>query len=87
MQMINRVAIVDDLKMIIERVKEKKVHHLNIDEATSFLELGLDSLELLEMRFDVERTWGVAVSDADAQNLKTVRDVVDAVVAHGALTP
>jgi acyl carrier protein len=44
-----------------------------------FEELEVDSLDLVEMAQIIEDDYGVEVSDADMDKLKTVRDVVDLV--------
>jgi acyl carrier protein len=50
---------------------------INLD--SKFEELEVDSLDLVEMAQIIEDDYGVEVSDADMDKLKTVRDVVDLV--------
>jgi acyl carrier protein len=50
---------------------------INLD--SKFEELEVDSLDLVEMAQIIEEDYGVEVSDADMDKLKTVRDVVDLV--------
>ena len=40
-------------------------------------DIGLASLDLLELRFELEERWKTRITDEEAIRLKTVRDVVD----------
>jgi acyl carrier protein len=74
-----------DRPVIIERLKKSvlrlKGRQFNLDEltedATLFEDLSLDSLDLLEMRFDIEEAWDIKLEDQEAESLRTVRNVVD----------
>ena len=80
----DRSAIVDQLKSMFVRVKEGEVDLTKVDETATFAEdLGMDSLDLLELRFEMESKWGITMSDEEALQLKSVRDVVDLVLARG----
>jgi acyl carrier protein len=39
--------------------------------------IGLDSLEIANLRTDFENEFGISISDEDLEGLKTVRDVTD----------
>ncbi|WP_145303415.1 phosphopantetheine-binding protein [Planctopirus ephydatiae] len=47
------------------------------EEARLSEELSLDSLDLLEIRFDIEEKWKVELEDKEAAALVTVKDVID----------
>lgn len=58
------------------------VERLNVEPNQVSLEsdlekdLGADSLDIVELIMDIERKFGVAVSDADAATIRTVGDAV-----------
>ncbi len=64
------------------RVKEIVIEQLGVneDEVTpeaSFLEdLGADSLDIVELVMALEEEYELEISDEDAENIKTVQDVV-----------
>lgn len=72
-----------DRKEIYAEVKAVIVDRLGIDadkvnEGTSFVDdLGADSLDIVELVMEMEDQFGFEISDEDAENLKTVGDVVD----------
>ena len=43
---------------------------------TAFADLGLDSLDMVELLFATERHFGVEISDAEAREMRTVGDLV-----------
>ncbi len=40
-------------------------------------DLGADSLDVIEIMMQIEHEFGVAIPDEDAQNLVTLKDLVD----------
>lgn len=74
----DRSAIVDRLKRSVKRLKGRQFDLDNMTEdADLFDQLGLDSLDLLEMRFDIEESWDIKLEDSEAEQLRTVQDVVE----------
>jgi acyl carrier protein len=69
--------------MIFEKVKKLIASELNIKEDEIKLEssltqdLGADSLDAVELIMAIEEEFDVQVSDEDAQNIRTVKDIVD----------
>ena len=67
------------LDRIIEIINEQ----LNIDDAviteeTSFKDdLGVDSLDLLELVMAFEEEFGISIPDEEALKMKTVKDIVE----------
>lgn len=67
---------------IIDKLKELVVKELDIDaekitlESTFEEDLEADSLDIVELLIEIEETFGVSILDEDAENLKTVNDVV-----------
>jgi acyl carrier protein len=54
-----------------------------VTEKTSFVDdLGADSLAIVELVLAMEEAFGVAIPDDEAENLRTIGDAVDYVVAN-----
>ena len=51
----------------------------NIAEESSFQELGIDSLDGINILFALENEFNVNIPDDQAQNIRTVRDAVEGV--------
>lgn len=69
---------------IAERViqvfaKFKKVPVEEIKEDTTFEQLGLDSLDGLNLIFELEEEFGIMVPDDKVQSMKSVREAIDGV--------
>ena len=65
-----------------EKVKDIIVDKINCekDELTSdasFQDLGLDSLDSVELIMQMEEEFKIQISDNEAENLKTVGDVIN----------
>jgi len=79
----DRIAVMKQLREVFDRVTDGRVPESNIREEAHILDdLGLSSLELLELRFELETVWNITLDDAEAQKLRTVKDVVDLIVAR-----
>ena len=67
---------------IFEKLKAIAVNDIGIDadkvkpESDIIMELGLDSLDIVDMLMKVEETFGVTIDDSDVVEMKTVADVV-----------
>lgn len=73
----DRSQIIEQLCDVLDRVTDGRLDSSSIrEEARILQDLGLTSLQLLELRFELESVWDVSVSDDDAQGLRTVSDVV-----------
>ncbi|GFR34838.1 acyl carrier protein [Thermobrachium celere] len=67
---------------MFEKIRNIIAEQLNLDEseiteATTFEELGVDSLDLFQILISLEDEFGVEIPNEDAENIKTVKDVVD----------
>lgn len=56
----------------------------NITKDTSFQDLGLDSLELVELSMEVEKEYSVTLDNEKLNSVKTVGEFMDLVVDSGA---
>ncbi len=54
---------------------------VELDESTSFKELGADSLDLLDLVTTLEDEFGVTLDDSALERIATVSDAVDAIIA------
>lgn len=68
---------------IAEKVKKIIVEQLGVEEAkvtsnASLIDdLGADSLDTVELVMAFEEEFDTEIPDADAENIKTVKDVID----------
>ncbi|MBE0701130.1 MAG: acyl carrier protein [Acholeplasmataceae bacterium] len=68
--------------MVFERIRAMIVEELNVPEEKIKLEsrlaedLGADSIDAVELIMNIEEAFDVQVSDEEAQNIKTVGDLV-----------
>ena len=66
-----------------ERVKKIVVEQLGVDEAevnpeASFVDvLNADSLDLVELIMSLEEEFGIAISDEEAEKIRTVQNAVE----------
>ena len=67
---------------IFEKLKAIAVNRIGIDEdkvkpeSDIIKDLGLDSLDIVDMLMYVEEEFGVSIDDGDVAEMKTVTDVV-----------
>ena len=68
--------------MVFKRVKEMIVEELSVEAEKVTLEsrlaedLGADSIDAVELIMNIEDEFNIQVSDEEAQNMKTVGDLV-----------
>ncbi len=73
---------------IFETIKKLIVDELQVDpekvtiDASFESDLGADSLDAIELVCALEETFGLSISDEEAMDLKTVKQIVDYVEAH-----
>lgn len=61
----------------IRRLFCERVHIDSIDEDKPLNELGLDSLDVVEMCMDLEDRYGFSLDPEDLTSLKTVGDILN----------
>ena len=59
--------------------RSKRIDAATIRPETTFEELGLDSLDAIELLFEIEEEFDLTVEDEAVQGKETVRQVVEAV--------
>ncbi len=67
--------VLDKLKLMINQ--QFNIDMNNIDEATTFEDLGLDSLVFLEFIMAIEEEYDVNISDEVAAGFKRVGQIAD----------
>lgn len=69
-------------RKIIELVETKGDENAQITDDKPLKELGLDSLDCIELMIDVEREFDVEIPDEKSENVRTIEDVVNIVIEH-----
>ncbi len=71
----------DDLesRLIAMIAGMKKVEASTIELATTFDQLKVDSLDKINLAFDVEEAFGIEIPDTSIGSIRTVGDMVDGV--------
>ncbi len=64
-------------KVIAAIVKTKKIPSESITLDSTLEELRIDSLDGLNLFFDLEEAFDISIPDEQARQLRTVREVVD----------
>ncbi|HUO83715.1 MAG TPA: acyl carrier protein [Thermoanaerobaculia bacterium] len=54
---------------------------------TPLEQVGIDSLDALNILFEIEETFGITIPDEEARQLRTVGQIVNAVRQHLAAVP
>ncbi len=78
----------EDKKVDKTEIKEMLARQLRIDvneiedDSNLVNDLGADSIDLVEMLMMIEENLGITITDEEAVELKTVRDVVNFIEEH-----
>jgi acyl carrier protein len=87
----DRQQIRVELEKILTIVDDQLLKRVQVQEETVIREgLGLDSLQLTELLFEIEERLGVKIADDEAMKLRTVGDlitVIESKLASGAAKP
>ena len=65
-----------EVKQILSRLTGLDVEEIS-DTANVVDDLGIDSLKIIEIATEIERTYKVAVKDSELGKLRTVKDAVN----------
>jgi acyl carrier protein len=71
-------------KTVIDALPQFGVDESQISRDATFEELDVDSLDLAELSQIVEDEYGVTFKSSDVEQLKTVGDAIDFIVANAA---
>ncbi len=75
-------------KKVIELIAQKKrIPPESVSLDSTFLDLGIDSLDGMDLLFTFEETFKLTIPDEVAQQMRSVRQVVDALRAALAGSP
>ena len=76
-----KLAVGDDIeRQVIEAIaKKKKLDPASVTAATTFEELGLDSLDAADLIFTIEDTFKIVVPDEAALSMRSVGEIVSGV--------
>ncbi len=78
-----RGEIIEQLKPALGRASNGRAKLDQVKEDALIIEdIGLASLDLLELRFELEERWQTRITDEEAIRLKTIRDVVDLIATR-----
>jgi acyl carrier protein len=76
------------MEAVTKRVTSIVVEQLSVEESALVPEanllddLGADSLDVVELVMALEEEFGIEIPDDDVENIRTIKDVVDYVVAR-----
>lgn len=63
---------------IFSKIAEQKgLDPLTLNRETTLLDVGLDSLDMVELSMDLEETFGLVINQADIAGIKTLGQAVD----------
>ena len=63
----------------IRKMFAERVHLPKVDESKSLKDLGLDSLDVVEMCLDLEDKYGIQFSTDELSSFKTVGDLLSSI--------
>jgi len=66
-------------KVIATLASVKRVPAENIRLDTNLQEMGIDSLDVFTLLFELENTFKITIPDDDVRSIKTVNDIVEGV--------
>ena len=84
----DNISLVEEIIMTLEKVKEIIANQLSVDvkklsESTNIAEdLGVDSLDLVEILMAIEDEFSVSIPDEAIPSLKTIKDAADYIDSH-----
>lgn len=74
-----------DLEEKVIQFIASKVENMDISAITTasgFEELGLDSMDTIQLLFDAEDAFGISFDSDEAKALRTVGDIIDYISKH-----
>ncbi len=74
---VTREAICDKVLAAVVSMKRLPKEQVNLD--SSLADLGYDSLDTINLLFEIEETFNINVPDEQARAIRKVREIVDGV--------
>jgi len=74
-------------KVITTLASVKRIPADSIKLETNLQDLGIDSLDVFTLLFELENAFKISIPDDDVRSLKTVNDIVDGMKKIIAATP
>jgi acyl carrier protein len=79
----DRTQIIEQLKPVLSRASNGRANLEHVTEQSLIIEdIGLASLDLLELRCELEEGWNTRITDEQAIRLRTIGDVVELIQAR-----
>ena len=73
----------DTLQKVIDLiVKELKIEHNDVKVNVSFQDLGVDSLDMVQIIMKCEEQFGLEVPDEKAEQFHSINDLIDYINEH-----
>lgn len=66
-------------KVISTLASVKKIPAEKISIDTNLQELGIDSLDVFTLLFELENAFNISIPDDDVRSIKSVKDIVDGI--------
>ena len=79
-----------DIEAKIIQLIASKVENIDasaVTAASQFKDLGLDSMDTVQLLFDAEEEFGVTFDGDEMKNLQTVGDIIDYINSHPPTAP
>ena len=68
----------DTATKVIDLVaQELKIDKSEVKESSVLVDIGADSLDMVEIMMKLEELFGIEISDEDSEHLKTVADLIN----------
>jgi acyl carrier protein len=78
-------AVAEKVIATLASVKRIPVEKVSLD--TNLQELGIDSLDVFTLLFELENAFKISIPDDDVRSLRTVSDIVDGIKKLLAVAP
>ena len=66
-----------DVRKVVSEILAKRVDISNLKEEDSLKNIGLDSLDLVEVMLEIEEALGIEFDSEEIGNLSTLKSVLD----------
>lgn len=77
-------TVLQRLRDILEASAEEDRDWSQVDRTTTIESLGVDSLSILDLLYDIEQEFGISLSGSDVVSIQTVGEIEALLVERGA---